>query len=111
MTGIVAGFIGAGITALAGLLVVGSVAFIKRRIKVTGPNTEAVESLKATVADMAPAVNALLAVQKPQLGALIALLEVTKGQCNGNVDKALETTRDAEASFDAFLSDAAKVKV
>jgi hypothetical protein len=57
-----------------------------------------------------PAVNTLLAVQGPQMEALIALLEATKGQCNGNVDRALKTTRQAKDTFNSFINKSAQVE-
>lgn len=75
---------------------------VRRRVTIRSPESVA-------IAKMVPAVNALVEVQGPQLEALVALLEATKGICNGNVDRALETTQDARQRFHSFLEQSAKV--
>lgn len=97
-----------GITSGAGVLVLAWLAsrfraYLARRVKVASPEAQ-------TLAKVVPAVNALLDIQGPQTDALIALLEATQGKCNGNVDAALKTTREARASFGEFLTDSARVK-
>jgi len=77
--------------------------FLARRVKVQSPEA-------ATLAQVVPAVNAILCVLGPLLDASIANLEVTKGICNGNVDRALERTRAARDCYDAFRNEATKVE-
>ncbi|CAK0777462.1 hypothetical protein CCP3SC15_5800001 [Gammaproteobacteria bacterium] len=78
--------------------------YIARRIRVSSPEAE-------TLAQVVPAVNALIKIQGPQTDALIALLEASKGQCNGNVDRALEVARRGREDFIGFLRDSARVEI
>jgi len=89
--------------ALAPILIGGLVVLVRRIVKIQTPGSRRIEQL-------APAVNALLDIQLPQTEALIALLEVQKGICNGNVDRALDATREAQGKFKKFLQDSAKVE-
>jgi hypothetical protein len=77
--------------------------FLARRVHVESPEAK-------TLAQVVPAVNAILCVMGPLLDASIANLEVAKGICNGTVDRALTNTRAAQIKFDAFLNDSAKVE-
>lgn len=92
---------------LIGLIVTGlyglTTTAIRRRVTIRSPEATA-------IAQMVPAVNALMEMQGPQTQALIAILEAQKGICNGNVDAALDTTRDAKSRFDAFLLGQARVE-
>ena len=78
--------------------------YIGKRVKIESPEA-------ATLAQVVPAVNALIQIQGPQTDALIALLEASKGQCNGNVDRALATAREGRAGFQKFLTESAKVEL
>lgn len=89
--------------ALAPIIIGGLVVLVRRIVKIQTPGARKIEQL-------APAVNALLDIQLPQTEALIALLEVQKGICNGNVDRALSATREAQGKFKKFLQDSAKVE-
>jgi len=86
------------LTSLYGL----ATAAIRKRVTVRSPEA-------ATLTKMVPAVNALLKAQGPQMQALVAILEVQKGICNGNVDEALRATKQAQDEFDAFLVESARV--
>lgn len=76
--------------------------FLARRVHVQSPETQ-------TIAKLVPAVNMLIDIQIPQTEALVALLEAAKGDCNGNVDKALQSTKSAKHRFEQYLTDSAKV--
>jgi hypothetical protein len=91
------------ITALAMWIIGWIRTFLARRVHVESPEAK-------TLAQVVPAVNAILCVMGPLLDASIATLEVTKGICNGNVDKALERTRAAQAKFEAFRDKASTVE-
>jgi hypothetical protein len=91
------------ITALAMWIIGWIRTFLARRVHVESPEAK-------TLAQVVPAVNAILCVMGPLLDASIANLEVAKGICNGNVDRALTNTRAAQIKFDAFLNDSAKVE-
>ena len=99
MREIIAGVITAAVIG-AGALVF---KFLVRRIKASDP-------LAVAVHDLIPRVNFLLSIQGPQTDALIALLEVTKGKCNGNVDAALSKTRESKDRYDKFIQSAAKIE-
>ena len=75
---------------------------IRKRVHIRSPEAQA-------IAQMVPAVNALMEAQPSQMTALIAILEAQKGICNGNVDSALEVTRMAKAEFDRFLLGQARI--
>ena len=77
--------------------------FLGKRIHVESPEAK-------TLAQVVPAVNAILCVLGPLLDASIANLEVAKGICNGNGDRALERTRAARDCYDAFRNEATKVE-
>jgi hypothetical protein len=93
----------AGLTAILMWLLGWVRTFLARRVHVESPEAK-------TLAQVVPAVNAILCVMGPLLDASIANLEVAKGICNGNVDRALTNTRAAQIKFDAFLNDSAKVE-
>ena len=101
------GLISIALGVLIGLIVTGIYGLmataVRKRVTIRSPESQA-------IAQMVPAVNALMEMQGPQTQALIAILEAQKGICNGNVDAALETTRDAKSRFDAFLLGQARVE-
>lgn len=78
-------------------------ASIRKRIIVKSPEMRVIEQL-------IPAVNMLLDMQGPQITALITILEVQKGICNGNIEAALEETYMHKKRFDDFLMAQAKVE-
>lgn len=77
---------------------------VRKRVTVRSPEAKAIDQL-------VPLVNALIEVQGPQMQGIIAILEAQKGQCNGNVDAALEVNRAAKKKFDEFLVTSAKVEL
>lgn len=91
------------ITALAMWIIGWIRTFLARRVHVESPEAK-------TLAQVVPAVNAILCVMGPLLDASIANLEVAKGICNGNVDRALEKTRAARDCYDAFRNESTKVE-
>ena len=100
-------FIGAVVTVIAGLLVKGGAKYFKSRIRFSGPDSKLIREMEERVGSQARLSAMILKLQRPQMDALIALLEATKGQVNGNVDRALNTMRQAPSSFDAYLIDEA----
>ncbi len=76
---------------------------VRKRVSVRSPEARAIEQIT-------PAVNALMETNGPMMQGIIAILEAQKGQCNGNVDKALEVNRAAKQKFDLFLINSAKVE-
>ena len=97
-----------GVGVLIGLAITGAYGLtataIRRRVTVRSPEGRAIDQI-------VPAVNALIESQGPMLHGTIAIMEALKGQCNGNVDAALEVNREAKKKFDEFISSSAKVKV
>lgn len=77
--------------------------FVIKRVKASDP-------LERAVRDLIPTVNFLVSIQGPQTDALIALLEASKGHCNGNVDAALKRTRESKDKYDKFIQSAAKIE-
>jgi len=77
---------------------------IRKRVSIRSPESKTIDQL-------VPLVNALIEVQGPQMQGIIAILEAQKGQCNGNVDAALEVNRAAKKKFDEFLITSAKVEL
>ena len=86
------------LTSLYGL----AAAALRKRVTIRSPEARAIE-------EIAPAVNALMASQPAMMQGIIAILEAQKGQCNGNVDRALEVNRAAHARFNEFLISSARV--
>ena len=99
ISGIIAGVITAAVIGAGAL----AFKFLARRVKASDP-------LAVAVRDLVPRVNFLLSIQGPQLSALTALLEASKGHCNGNVDHALDETRDSKNRYDQFIQSAAKLE-
>jgi NhaP-type Na+/H+ or K+/H+ antiporter len=75
---------------------------IRKRVTIRSPEAAAITSIT-------PAVNALIESNGPMLHGIIAILEVQKGLCNGNIDEALRVNREAKKKFDRFLVDQAKI--
>ncbi|HXK36411.1 MAG TPA: hypothetical protein VJ553_02420 [Candidatus Paceibacterota bacterium] len=103
MENLVSGFIGACIAAAAGLLVAGVVAFIRRRVRLTGPLAETVGAHVKQLAQMRPLVMMLVVVQKPQLLALLCILSAMKDQTNGDFERAYGGVKGALDKFDDTL--------
>jgi hypothetical protein len=107
MNDLVSGFIGACIAAVAALLVAGIIAFIKRRVHVTGPNSEATNTHTKQLAQMRPLVMMLIVVQKPQLIALLCILDSLKDKANGDFERAYTGVKGALDKFDDTLMEIA----
>lgn len=75
---------------------------IRKRVSIRSPESQAIAQIR-------PAVNALIETNGPMMQGIIAILEAQKGQCNGNVDEALLVNREAKKRFDEFLVKSAKV--
>lgn len=97
------GFIGACIVTVAGFLVAGIVTFIRRRVRVTGPNSETTNTHTKQLAQMRPLVMMLVVVQKPQLIALLCILDALKEKANGDFQRAYTGVKDALDKFDDTL--------
>jgi hypothetical protein len=107
MGDLISGFIGACIVAAAGLLVAGVVAFIRRRVRLTGPNSEATGTHTKQLAQMRPLVMMLIVVQKPQLIALLCILDALKEKANGDFQRAYTGVKSALDKFDDTLMEIA----
>lgn len=83
--------------------------FLKARVHVSCPQAAPLAEVIKGHDELRTAVNAVLVVQGPQLEALVALLEATKGQVNGNVDRALDKARGARETFGQFQAEQLKV--
>lgn len=103
MNDLIIGFIGAALAALAGLIVLGLRTWIRRRIKLTGPHTEALDAHSKQIAQLASLVYMLVAVQKPQLIALMGILEALKKDMDGGFVRAHEAMKQALDAFDGTL--------
>ena len=103
MGDLLSGFIGACIVAAAGLLVAGVVAFIRRRVKLTSPQTESIGDHTRQIAKMQPLVVMLVRVQKPQLIALLCILDTLKEKANGDFERAYSGVKVALDEFDEAL--------
>jgi hypothetical protein len=100
---LLAGFIGAGLASVAALIVAGIVSFVKRRVRVTGPHAETLEIHSKQLSQLQPLVAMLLSVQKPQLLALLGILEALKDKMNGEFERATDAIRGALDAFDGLL--------
>lgn len=83
--------------------------FLNARVHVSCPQAAPLAEVVRAHDQLKTAVNAVLVVQGPQLEALVALLEATKGQVNGNVDRALEKARGARETFGQYQTEQLKV--
>ena len=101
------GILSAIIGVLIGLTVTGAynltATAVRKRVTVRSPEARA-------IGQIVPAVNALIESQGPMLQGTIAIMEALKGQCNGNIDQALEVNRRAKEKFDAFLVGSARIE-
>jgi hypothetical protein len=61
------------------------------------------------LSQIVPAVNALLDLAGPNSHSIIAILEALQGNCNGNVSTALKKQIAAQANFEKFLNESARV--
>lgn len=77
---------------------------IRKRVLIRSPEA-------AAIAQMRPAVNAMLRAFGPIQQGIIAILEAQKGECNGNIDKALDVNRESKMQFDQFLLDSARIEL
>jgi hypothetical protein len=77
---------------------------VRKRVQIRSPESQAIDQI-------VPAVNALIVANGPMMQGIIAILEAQKGECNGNVDAALEINREAKKKFDQFLVSQAKVAI
>ena len=102
-------FAGAVITGFAGIIVRGIAKFFKSRVHFSGPEARHIKKMDEKISSLATLSDILLKVQRPQMDALIALLEATQGNNNGNVSRALCTMREARTLFDAYLIEEATV--
>lgn len=103
-------FIGGVVVALAGGLVLGISAFIRRRVRTTGPQAEAIADNAKEIAQVRPLVAMLIDIQKPQLVALLAILGALKVKANGSFKRADKGVREALDTFDETLKDIATGK-
>ncbi len=79
------------------------VRIIKRRVKLTGPLAEAVDLHGKQLIQMRPLVMMLIVVQKPQLVALLCILDALKDKTNGDFARAHTGVKDALDKFDETL--------
>lgn len=92
-------FITLAVTGIYGIMTTA----IRKRVSIRSPESQAIAQIR-------PAVNALIETNGPMMQGIIAILEAQKGQCNGNVDEALVVNREAKKRFDEFLVRSAKVE-
>ncbi len=100
MNGIIPGIIGAAITAAVGIVVVGVFAWVKRRVKITGPTAEAIANQGRQLATQQALVFMLVDLVKPQLLALLGILDALKDKMNGDFERAHDGIRQALDTFD-----------
>jgi len=97
------GFIGAVIAALGAAFVAAIIRWMRSRVKLTGPNTAALLTHEKQIAQLTPLVHMLVSVQKPQLIALMGILEALKKDMNGGFERAHEGMKVALDAFDETL--------
>lgn len=85
--------------------------FLARRVRVSGPEAEAIKAQSTILKELVPAVNILIECKGPELEMLIALGEATQGHNNGNVTAALNGVRPKAAKFASFKDQAACIEV
>lgn len=107
MSGLLVGFIGAILGAVATALVVGLIAFVRRRVRLTGPLGETVGTHGKQLTQLRPLVMMLVVVQKPQLLALLCILASLKDKANGDFERAYTGVKGALDKFDDTLVDIA----
>ncbi len=99
-------FIGALIVTAAGIAVVGVQNFLKKRVKVHGPQSEQIDKHESKIGKLELLVLVLVSNQKPILVALLGMLEAHKQDMNGGFERAYQGIQDALDKFDRALLDA-----
>lgn len=97
------GLIGAAVAAVGAGIVALVARWFRNRVKITGPHAEAVTAHSKQIAQLTPLVHMLVAVQKPQLIALLGILEALKEKMNGDFERAHEGMKEALDKFDETL--------
>lgn len=100
MNNMLAGIIGSVLTAIAIGIGAAILKWLRRRVKVTGPNTETIEEQARQLAIQQALVFMLCNLAKPQLVALLGILEALKEKMNGGFERAYEGIRTALDHFD-----------
>jgi hypothetical protein len=77
--------------------------FVTRHVRFQSPESELIKKILAMLRTTSMVQDNVMDVQMVQTRALIALLEASKGQINGNVDSALTEVRESERKFNGFL--------
>jgi hypothetical protein len=103
MNELMIGFIGAMLGAVAASVVAGMIAFLRRRVRVRGPQADAVECLELRFDRLEPLVLMLVTIQKPTLIAILGLVEAHKKDMNGGFERAYEGIRTALETYDRTL--------
>jgi hypothetical protein len=85
--------------------------FLAKRVRVQGPEAEALKKQGETLEKLVPAVNCLLEMKGPEIDLLIAVAEAAQGHNNGNVTAALERAYPAREGFKVFQTKAACIEV
>lgn len=75
---------------------------LKRNVHIATPAERSLDHI-------VPMVNMLAHVQGPMLVCIEALLEASKGKCNGNIDNALEVMKDARECYDSYVQNRLEV--
>jgi uncharacterized iron-regulated membrane protein len=97
---IAAGIVGSAGTAIVGLLIVGIVSWVKRRVKLTGPTVETLAAQGKQLATQHALVFMLVGIQKPVLLALLGILSALKDKMNGDFERAHKGLLSALNDFD-----------
>jgi hypothetical protein len=75
---------------------------IRKRITVRSPESKAIQ-------EIVPAVNMILSCLGAMLTAEEASLEALHGQCNGNIDEALEKVTKAKQKYRNYIDDQVQI--
>ncbi len=94
------GFIGAIVAGFAGLLLAGVVAWIRKRVKVTGPAMQVLAEQARQLVVQQQLVLMLVDLTKPQLLALLNILEALQDKMNGNFERAHKGIQTSLDTFD-----------
>lgn len=98
-------FIGAIIAGVAAIIIACLKSWLTKRVKFTGPTAEAIADQARQLAVQQRLVIMLVDLAKPQLLALLNILDALKDKMNGDFERANKGIREALDSYDKTMKD------
>jgi len=97
------GFIGALVAGAAGLLLTAIITWIRKRVKIAGPAMQIIADQARQLIIQQRLVMMLVDLTKPQLLALLSILEALQDKMNGNFERPHAAIRSSLDVFDETM--------